>query len=493
LEFIRHSDRMAKPLGYGSFNSNLSLVPGAWTQFLFPQSPAGPVFKPYEATLDNVGFLGLWAPFLLLWALAGRVKYWKNFCILGACAYLLAWGPYLPFHRWACQFLPGLDLLRVPARFTCLYTFALSALAAGGYEFLLKNFSSWGNHRGPVFFALAYALAIGITAIGKAPDPVWPLICLTAGLGAIVAWSWWGHRSHWPQRLFQVVVLFSLVMGFWQIAPVGPASNFDYAAQMPALPALQKASWPGRLFLEDRIPYETHSGQYTYWAKFPVNAASSLGLGIASGYDSIHLREFSEVFSLPPFTFARLMAVEGFLTGLNDPEVRGIPQWKAGKARFDRCLEAHPLVWAAGNVKTMADPGQELAALGGKEFNPYMETLLSEPSPSFPFSSNGRPFSLSWNKTIDGMDEEDFQVNLERPGFVVFSEVVYPGWKAQIDGHPARLYTADYLLRSLFVPAGEHFIRFCYRPWWLIPLITLGILWIFSLAVWGFLARSPKV
>ena len=50
------------------------------------------------------------------------------------------------------------------------------------------------------------------------------------------------------------------------------------------------------------------------------------------------------------------------------------------------------------------------------------------------------------------------------PGFLVVADAFDDDWQVRIDGEPARLYPADYLLRGVAVPAGEHTIEFRYAP-----------------------------
>jgi uncharacterized membrane protein YfhO len=50
-----------------------------------------------------------------------------------------------------------------------------------------------------------------------------------------------------------------------------------------------------------------------------------------------------------------------------------------------------------------------------------------------------------------------------RAGFLALSEIYYRGWEAWIDGRRAPVERANYALRGVAVPAGEHRIEFVFR------------------------------
>ena len=66
--------------------------------------------------------------------------------------------------------------------------------------------------------------------------------------------------------------------------------------------------------------------------------------------------------------------------------------------------------------------------------------------------------------TSYGANEAKYEVESSQGGLVVFSEVYYPGWTATIDGQPAEVGRANYVLRVLNVPAGKHEVIFTFDP-----------------------------
>ena len=62
-------------------------------------------------------------------------------------------------------------------------------------------------------------------------------------------------------------------------------------------------------------------------------------------------------------------------------------------------------------------------------------------------------------------NELKYRSRLNAEQAVIFSEIYYPkGWKLTIDGEPAELFRADWILRGAFIPAGEHEIVMRFEP-----------------------------
>ena len=493
-EFIGQSGRFHDLKDYAGFNAVLSLEPSKFFQFLFPQNPMGPVFLPSADFIDNMGYLGLWAPLLFFYAFLLRKKGWITFLILSLASFLLAWGIHLPFHRWACEWLPGFSQTRAPARILCLYSLSGAFFTALGFENLKNRWAA--SSRSRLFWpGLFYLLFLSVCILLKFKNQWIQVFCLGAGLIAIYGQSFTGRFSQWSLRVFQYSILLSLFVNAWTVISTGSASNFHFSAQAPLARSIQESIGPNRIWIDDNIPYPTWSDRQVYMAKFPRDSVLVLRIPSVTGYDPLSLRSLVQAQNLPPATFIRLMAVQGFLLGSGEKQSFGIPQWTSGPFRFERFGESLPLVWPSGRVETVTDETQRLKTMGQADFNPYQTTLLSEPL-GIPIPPGNAPVSFRWSKTKEETDKEIFRLSLGRAELVVFSEIMYPGWKAWIDDSPAPLYTADHLLRSLVVPAGFHQIRFEYRPWWFWPLVLLGFFWLLSFIpfwiFWGSSGKSTK-
>ena len=57
-----------------------------------------------------------------------------------------------------------------------------------------------------------------------------------------------------------------------------------------------------------------------------------------------------------------------------------------------------------------------------------------------------------------------FEAETQKERLAIFSDIYYPGWQCTIDGEPADVLRADYVLRAVVIPAGKHTIAFRFDP-----------------------------
>ena len=81
---------------------------------------------------------------------------------------------------------------------------------------------------------------------------------------------------------------------------------------------------------------------------------------------------------------------------------------------------------------------------------------------SLSFSNERRKSQISLLKNKS--QEKIYSIKSNKPGFVVFSEMFYPGWKAEINNKEVDLYKVNFILRGLFVPEGTNQIKFYFKP-----------------------------
>lgn len=77
----------------------------------------------------------------------------------------------------------------------------------------------------------------------------------------------------------------------------------------------------------------------------------------------------------------------------------------------------------------------------------------------------GKDSAASIQLTKYGLNDLSFVSNNSQNGFAVFSDIWYPyGWEAYVDGKQTEIIRANYVLRAIKIPAGQHTIEFKFRP-----------------------------
>jgi len=121
--------------------------------------------------------------------------------------------------------------------------------------------------------------------------------------------------------------------------------------------------------------------------------------------------------------------------------------------------------WFVESIRKVATPNEEIDALSS--ITPATEAIVLDSE----FNNYIGSFDPSKNGTIALTDYKPNQLsyttNSNSEQLAVFSEVWYgpnKGWKTYIDGQPVDHIRANYILRAMRVPAGQHKIEFKFEP-----------------------------
>lgn len=125
---------------------------------------------------------------------------------------------------------------------------------------------------------------------------------------------------------------------------------------------------------------------------------------------------------------------------------------------------AYGNAWFVQKVEIVANADAEIAALD--TINPLHTAVVDQRFAADLKGFTPRPDSVA-TITLDSYRPNKlvYTSRTSSEQLAVFSEIYYqPGWVATIDGKPAPHFRADWILRGMLVPAGEHQIVFEFKP-----------------------------
>lgn len=116
--------------------------------------------------------------------------------------------------------------------------------------------------------------------------------------------------------------------------------------------------------------------------------------------------------------------------------------------------------WFVSEIQWVENPDSEIAALD-EGFNPKHTAIVDKRFENeFLKKDIAQDSTAKITLTSYKVNNLTYQYTAPVSGVVVFSEIYYPkGWTAYIDGVEAPYFRADYVLRAMAVPAGEHTIE----------------------------------
>ena len=142
-----------------------------------------------------------------------------------------------------------------------------------------------------------------------------------------------------------------------------------------------------------------------------------------------------------------------------------LPAGRNGEAIPIQNPYAYGNAWFVKNVSYVANANEEIETL--YDINPretavvdkrFEETLKG-------VTTNNTDSLASITLTSYSPNHLVYETTNENDGIAIFSEIYYPdGWQVTIDGQPATLARANYILRALHLPAGKHIVEMKFDP-----------------------------
>jgi len=232
---------------------------------------------------------------------------------------------------------------------------------------------------------------------------------------------------------------------------------------------------------------------------FDQNGGMESGLHSVFGYDPLILQRYEEFITSRPDPRARTYDLlnAGYLVTTaplefpheNQPDTPRLLLEQSGVYVYERPA-ALPRAWVVPQVEVI-DEAAMLARIHELDFDPRTTALVDSALECDGTATSPAPPVHGGEGGVEIVRYEGNRIEAQvrgEGGLLIFSEVDYPGWRAVVDGNPTRLVRANYLLRALCVPAGEHRIVLVYDP----PSLKLGLaitgltlLLIVGVAIWA--------
>jgi hypothetical protein len=399
-----------------------------------------PMFRGEESSPEAKGmvaettaFIGVVGSALALVAVVVGRRRARFLGVMALVGMFLAFGAATPWGRTFAD-LPGFDRFRAPGRHLAEFHLAMAALCGIGIAQLQRR-SSW--LAAPLF------------------------VFLLAELASFALYSEWRFREvaerDFERPAFLEPIREELLRSGQRIAP----------------------------FMGTRGSKETG----------PPNRSALWEIPSTSGYNPLRSEDIARLLQLnlrAQFTWDLVtgphkgldLAAARYLTVKDTPadyveRISSQPRWKRvaateGAIVFEN-LSAMPHAWLASEIAVL--PREDILRVietallpGGKLFDPRRTALVEE---LLPHGEPGKNTDVKEDSVTPELDRGRIvrmRTQSPEPRLLVVSDSFDAGWKASVDGLPARVQRCDYMFLGIPLAPGTHVVEMSYRP----PLLFVG-------------------
>ena len=448
----------------------MSISPAAFAANLLSPAPGADLGRQaYVGTLPlllAVVGLALWRPRSAALPIAAA----------GVAAMLYAFGTHAPLFPLMFR-MPAGSWFRAPGRALVVFGFAVAFLAGGGLQAILERAGSGRAALPAMLLAGAAAVLIGAAAWLRVPEA--RLLAVYCFAGSVVLFALLLRPA---VRVLALGVLGLLVVVdlFHGQRPRGvlPARlGAHFARYEPFFDEVRRRQGLSRTYIRGRFAPDAR----LYFHSDLAKAGTIHGIWLATDYEPLCEARFARYLQFPgppvpwsicylPLELSRdtlplveLMGVRFFLVEDGDgPSPDAAGRWtllrREGGVSLYEDSGAMPRAFVAADVEVIPDAEALLRQMADANLRrvAFVEEMAGERVPA----------GVGGDAEVKRYEANRVAVETRavHGGLLVLTDRYDAGWKAFVDGMPARIYRTDYLFRGVSVPPGVHTVEFVYRP-----------------------------
>jgi hypothetical protein len=403
------------------------------------------------------------------------------FVMLIATTMFLALGKYNPVYPIIYHF-PGFNNFRIPAQIIFLYIFSIAVLTGKGLDFLKGSKALSVRSKRIVFLVLFFFLPFMIWSYGftdnfsnfllqhiqftgmtveqiyRVASVISHAIFVSYGILLAVAVSLYLYdKESISYSVLATTLIFISIVDLGSFSSpmiqatdikhlLNKGKSLNYITQNPII---SRTAINGRCFIE--------------------NAGLWYGFQDIQGYDPLILKRYMEYINrsqgLPPDD--KVVNLH-YVADFNNNLIRLLNLKYVVDCKEKRLWKIDPFTPRCYIVHSMLtkDKNEILDFLMEDQFDPLKVVIFEKenaPATFFP----EEPIRVSREKcwiTDYNNDEIKLVADMKAPGFLIMSEINYPGWQVFVDGTKESILTGNYLFRVVPLNTGCHDIHFIFSP-----------------------------
>jgi hypothetical protein len=412
---------------------------------------------------------------------------------------LFSIGKYTPFYWFLFEFFPGINHFRVPKMMMFIPVMGLGVLAAQGMDLLLDpDVRSTRKFRHYLCCLLSLPICIGVLLAAEILwkshwlSAAWEIIsrptryqqgtqlvlqrwnnlvvetgiaAFMAGLYALALYVF--QRKRFPATFIPVVLLGLFLADVGRVnarflflvdEPVKakgektPTMEFLLSRSLNQYRVLPMNGTDPMLYAMNRIPvmFTSNAVQQQRWQNFLDDFRFQSAMP-----DLINLKYL--VYEPHQYERDKVNLGEKYVPVFRTPDGREI------------VLENRsvlPKAWLVPATVVIRDPRQTLAIMENPGFDPRQMALVETPPPIPTTNGNAPQTGRGGDVSVTRYEREHIAINARaaRNSLLVLGEKYYRGWKATVDGKPAKIYPVDHILRGVYLTPGAHEVEYVFDP-----------------------------